>query len=70
MSIDVALMIQKQGVAIGNRGKKRLPVKEVCCSECGGKILSDNTVGIEYVETKRGTRLFFHSRCLERMRNV
>ena len=46
MSIDVALMIQKQGVAIGNRGKKRLPVKEVCCSECGGKILSDNTVGI------------------------
>lgn len=69
MSIDVALMIQNRGVAIGNRGKKRLPVKEVCCSKCGGKIRSDNTVGIEYVETKRGTKLFFHSRCLERMRN-
>ncbi len=69
MSIDAALMIQKQGAAIGNRGKKRLPVKEVCYSEYGGKILSDNAVGIEYVETKHGTKLFFHSRCRERMRN-
>ena len=58
MSIDVALMIQKQGTAIGNRGKKRLPVKEVCCSECGGKILSDNTVGIEYVETNGAQSCF------------
>lgn len=69
MSIDVALMIQKQGSAIGNRGKAKTPVREVCCSKCGGKIWSDNTAGIEYIETKRGTKMFFHRKCLERMRN-
>lgn len=69
MSIDMALMIQKAGSTIGSSRKAKTPVREVCCSECGGKILSDNTVGIEYIETKRGTKLFFHSRCLERMRN-
>lgn len=68
MSIDIALMIQKQGSTIGSRGKDKTPVREVCCSKCGGKIRSDNAECIEYIETKRGTKMFFHRKCLERMR--
>ena len=64
MSIDIALMIQKAGSTIGSSGKAKTPVREVCCLECGGKIRSDNTAGIEYIETKRGSKMFFHRKCL------
>ena len=69
MSIDVALIIQKQGNPIVNRGNAKITVWEVCCQKCGRIIQSDNTADIEYIETKRGTKMFFHRKCLERMRN-
>ena len=59
-------IIRSVGVPAGNSGSSKKPVYEVRCQECGGAIRSDNLSEVEYIQTRRGTEMFFHTRCLKR----
>lgn len=65
--IDIALMIRKVGVPVNGSGRSKEAVARVYCSECGGEIRSDDVAGIRYVRTKRGTDIFFHEECMEKV---
>lgn len=64
--IDIAAKIRRAGTPVKGQGRSSGAVYEVCCTECGGKIRSDDIADVEYVETRRGSQLFFHSRCRKR----
>lgn len=69
MSIDISQRIRNAGTPTGGRTDGRFPVYKVYCTVCGGEIQSDHTADVEYVETKRGTKMFFHRKRLERTSN-
>lgn len=64
--IDLEKRIRATGVPAGSSGSSRKPVYEVRRQVCGNAIRSDNLSEVGYIQTKRGTELFFHLRCLKR----
>lgn len=62
--INIAARIRAVGEGTGNYSGKT-PIRKVRCQGCGGYIFSDkNLDGVEYVKTKRGSELFFHTECI------
>ncbi|MCU6765579.1 hypothetical protein [Blautia ammoniilytica] len=44
----------------------RLAVRKVKCQGCGEEICSDEDLtDVQYVKTKRGSELFFHTGCMD-----
>lgn len=66
--MDMAKRIRSAGEQTGRiDGRKRLVCK-VRCQGCGKEIRSnDDLAGVEYVKTKRGTDLFFHTDCMNKV---
>lgn len=64
--MDLEKKIRAAGAPGKSSGSSRKPVYEVYCQLCGNAICSDNLSEVEYIQTKRGTELFFHLRCLKR----
>lgn len=64
--VELKKKMRSVGVPAGSSGSSRKPVYEVYCQLCGNAICSDNLSEVEYIQTKRGTELFFHLRCLKR----
>lgn len=67
--IDMAAVIKKYGEQARRAGGQGGTLRRIHCDICGKWIWEDEADGAEYIETKRGTKLFFHSRCRERMRD-
>lgn len=61
--MDVSKYIRAAGKPTGQTDARRRKICEVLCQGCGEKISSEEAEGVEYVKTKRGTELFFHTRC-------
>lgn len=61
--MDLEKKIRAAGAPGKSSGSSRKPVYEVCCQICGNAIRSDNLSEVGYIQTKRGTELFFHIRC-------
>ncbi len=61
--MDVARYIRASGKPTGQTDARRRQICEVLCQGCGERISSADAEGVEYVKTKRGTELFFHTRC-------
>lgn len=45
--------------------EKRIPATR--CEACHKKIEPDEASEVEYVKTKRGTQLFIHKKCIEKV---
>lgn len=42
--------------------------RDVVCQGCGEKLDPDvSTEGIEYIKTKRGSEIFFHTDCMDKV---
>lgn len=68
MNINVAARIRATGEYTGRVDKRKRPVCKVKCQGCGEYILSDSDLsGVDYSKTKRGTELFFHTACREKV---
>lgn len=67
--IDMAAVIKKYGEQARRAGGQGGTLRRIHCDICGKWIWEDEADGAEYIETKRGAKSFFHSRCLERIRN-
>lgn len=74
MGINIAARIRATGKCTGRTDKQKRPVCSVQCQGCGKDILSDDGLlgvvdagYVEYVKTKRGTELFFHTACREKV---
>lgn len=67
--IDLEKRIRAAGAPGKKSGSSRRPVYEVPCRICGSAIRSDNLSEAGYIRTRRGTELFFHTRCLKRRKN-
>ena len=59
--VELKKKMRSVGVPAGSSGSSRKPVYEVYCQLCGNAICSDNLSEVEYIQTKRGTELFFSS---------
>lgn len=65
--LNLAAKIRAVGESCG-RMDGRLTVKKVNCQGCGKEICSDEKLAdVEYVKTKRGTDIFFHTRCMNQV---
>lgn len=65
--MDVAARIRAAGESAG-RVNGRTSVRKVKCEGCGKYICSDEDLSdVEYVKTKRGTDLFFHTGCMNKV---
>lgn len=68
MEINKAARIRAVGESAGRSTKRGLKVCTVNCQGCGKKIPSDGILDdVEYVKTKRGTELFFHTGCMKKV---
>lgn len=66
--MDVAARIRAVGESAGRTDRRKRSVCKVKCQGCGKEIISDEDLsGIEYVKTKRGTELFLHHGCMDRV---
>ena len=64
--LDLGARIRAVGIPVGRADKKRRLVCKVRCQGCGKEILSDGDLsGVEYVKTRRGSELFFHTACMD-----
>lgn len=64
--MDISKRIRIAGEPTGQFDRRRRKVCKVHCQGCGKEIRSDDDLsGVEYVKTKRGTELFFHTECLD-----
>lgn len=45
--------------------ENRIPAP--CCEACHEKIKPEEAPEVEYVKTKRGTQLFIHKKCVEKV---
>ena len=61
--MELEKKIRVAGVSGRGKSSSDKPVYEVCCQVCGNVIRSDNLSEVGYIQTKRGTELFFHIRC-------
>ena len=46
--------------------RKQVGVYSVICQGCGKKITTSDTCPIDYVVTKRGTAMFWHTECFDK----
>ncbi|MCI8276298.1 MAG: hypothetical protein HFI66_11970 [Lachnospiraceae bacterium] len=59
--IDIAARVR----AAGEPTRRKRPVCRVRCHGCGAELRSiSDLYGVEYVKTKRGTEIFFHTKCM------
>ena len=66
--MNIVLEIRRAGEPTGRTDAGRRQVCKVKCQGCGEIIFSDQDLAnVEYVKTKRGTDLFFHSGCANRV---
>ena len=63
--IDMAAVIKKYGEQARRAGGQGGVLRRICCDVCGKWIWEDKAGEAEFIETK----MFFHRKCLERMRN-
>lgn len=62
--MNLVAKIRAAGESCGRRDG-RLPVCRVKCRGCGEEIRSDEDLtDVQYVKTKRGSELFFHTGCM------
>lgn len=72
MAIDIAARIRAVGESAGRVDSRKRSVCKVRCQGCGKEIFSDDALldarlGVEYVKTKRGTELFLHHGCMDKV---
>ncbi len=67
--IDMAAVIKKYGEQARRAGGQGGALRRIHCDICGKWIWEDKAGEAEFIETKRGAKMFFHRKCLERMRN-
>ena len=66
--INKAARIRAVGKPTGKVTNKNTPVCKVKCQGCGKEIRSDDGLtDVEYVKTKRGTEIFFHTSCMDKV---
>lgn len=66
--INKAARIRAVGEPTGNLTARGTLICKVKCQGCGKDILSsDSLQDVEYVRTKRGTDLFFHAGCMDKV---
>jgi len=66
--MDMAKLVRATGEKTGRLDARKRPVCKVRCQGCGQEIRSDDDLdGVEYVKTKRGTDIFFHAACMDRV---
>lgn len=66
--MDIAARIRAVGESAGRVDGRKRSVCKVRCQGCGEEIFSDSDLSeIEYVKTKRGTELFLHHGCRDRV---
>ena len=68
MEVNLRKRILAVGESTGRYRKNKTLVKKVRCQRCGKYIQSDGCLdNVEYVKTRRGSELFFHTDCLYRV---
>lgn len=67
-SINIAARIRAVVKSTNRQAPAWAQIRCVQCQGCGGEIFPDQDLkGVEYVKTKRGTDLFFHAECAEKV---
>lgn len=68
MEINLRKRILAVGESTGRYRKNKTQEKKVSCQGCGKYIQSDDSLEkVEYVKTRRGTEMFLHTGCLEKV---
>lgn len=66
--VDIAKRIQAVGESTGRFNKYKTSIRKVRCQGCRKDICSDDDLkSVEYVKTRRGTELFFHKSCADKV---
>lgn len=66
--MNIRARITAVGQSTGRSDKRGNPIRKVFCEGCEEEIYSDQDLSdVEYVKTKRGTDLFIHKECVEKV---
>jgi len=66
--MDIAKRIRQVGEPTGKITRRGSIIAKVKCQGCGSEIASDEDLsGVEWVGTKRGTDVFFHTECRDKV---